>query len=71
MAEIKCKSKGAALSALDFLATITPPGIQRSTLLAVKEWVSKNSNNGNIISEERLKYLRDIFEGKDERKKAV
>jgi len=71
MAEVVCRSKGAALEALNFLASVMPKGVQRETVLAVKEWIAKNASNGNIISEERLKKLKDIFEEKDERKKAV
>ena len=67
MAEVTCRSKSAAMAALDYLASVTPPGIQRSTLQAVKEWIAKNASNGNIISEERLKKLKDIFEEKHER----
>ena len=55
------------MAALDYLASVTPPGIQKKSIMAVKDWIDKNASNGNIISDERLKKLQDIFGEKDER----
>jgi hypothetical protein len=70
MAEVVCRSKGAALEALNFLASVMPKGVQKETVLAVKAWVDKNANEGRI-TEERMNKLKAIFGEKDERKKGM
>lgn len=68
MADIVCRSKGAALSALDIIAENTPMGTQRDTLLAVRRWVNQNSE-GAEIPEAAMERLRRIFKGSEEEKK--
>ena len=70
MAEVVCKSKGAALEALNFLASVMPKGVQRETVLAVKSWIALKANE-TYITEERMKKLKAIFGEKDERKKGM
>jgi hypothetical protein len=61
MAGVVCTTKGAALAALDFIASIMPKGMQRDTLIAVKTWIAVSTTEG-YINEETLKKLKSIFE---------
>lgn len=56
---IECKSKGAALTALETIAE-SLQGIQREALLAVKSWIQKNVTDG-YITQETLDKLDKIF----------
>jgi hypothetical protein len=62
MADIVCKSKGAAIAALDTIAGSMPNGTQRDTLLAIKVWVNKNMSDASFgISEAAKERLDRIF----------
>jgi hypothetical protein len=62
MADIVCKSKGAAVAALDTIAGSMPNGTQRDTLLAIKDWVNKNtSDTVTEITEAARERLDRIF----------
>jgi len=67
MAEVVCKTKGAAMEALSFLASVMPKGLQKETVLAVKKWIAVNAGE-TFITEERLSRLNAIFGETYERK---
>jgi hypothetical protein len=62
MNDLICKSKSAALSALDTIAAGMGAGTQRAAILAVKEWIVENTQGEQSQDEIRAE-LRRIFEG--------
>jgi hypothetical protein len=68
MAETVCKSKGAALAALDTIAETMQRGTPRDVLLAIKKWIDENLREtflpGDIQAE-----LDRIFQGTEAQQK--
>jgi hypothetical protein len=60
--DFTCKTRAAALSALEAIAENTPPGTQRLALLAVKGWIEENTQPERSWPEVTAK-LKKIFEG--------
>jgi hypothetical protein len=62
-----CKSRGAAIAAIDMMAGDAHNGTQRAALLAVKKWIENNTTNG--LTDEVRKKLEEIFYERTEEQK--
>ena len=62
MTETVCKSKSAALAALDVVAETMQKGTARDVLLAIKKWISENISD-TLLPEEVQQRIKLIFEG--------
>jgi hypothetical protein len=60
MGNLKCKSKGAAMSILDTLAAAEQKGTRREALLAVREWIAGTVTDC-VIKPETTAMLEAVF----------
>jgi hypothetical protein len=60
--ETICKTKSAALAALDTIAGTMPRGTPRDVLFAIKKWINESVND-DLLPEEMQARLKRIFEG--------
>jgi hypothetical protein len=65
---LACNSRGAAISALETLADILPRGTQREALIAVRNWIDKNTTPTRS-PEEQQKWLDNILKKSEGEKK--
>ena len=66
MPETICKSKGAAMAALETIAGVLT-GTQREVLKAITKWIDENVND-TLLPEEMLARINRIFEGTEAEK---
>ena len=68
MTETICKSKSAALEALNTIAQSMQKGTPRDVLLAIGKWIDENVTDF-LMPEETQARLKKIFEGSEEKQK--
>jgi hypothetical protein len=66
MSDLICKSKAAALSALDTIIDNMSAGTEKDAIAAVRRWIAENVAPG--LDEETKESLRKIFEGTPEQR---
>jgi hypothetical protein len=60
---IVCKSRAAAFAGLETIADSMPRGIQRDTLIAIRDWIVENMPPS--FDEKMIEKIQKIFEGSE------